>query len=69
MNNSSLVFPNKSATITADCVTCALFLDIGLEENLWWTSAISSTLVTVQYNVTQYNNSMYGCVKSFGYRV
>lgn len=59
-SSSNLQPPNT----TASCVKCAIFLDlspsvtdIALMQHLWWTTAISAILITVQYNVIRYNNT------------
>lgn len=48
----------KAASVT-DCVTCAV-VAMGISKIIWWKSALSLTLTTVQYMITQYNNSKSG---------
>lgn len=47
----------KAASAT-DCVTCAV-VAFDISKVVWWTSAFSITLNTVQYMITQYNNSKF----------
>ena len=69
-NISSLSHPPKNTSAPADLAKCAIWLNIGVEQNFWWADAITATLVTVQYNITKYDNSTYnvgGWLRSIGF--
>lgn len=56
-NASKVIHSPQDATNAASCVTCAIYVDVGLIKHFWLNTALPVTLATLQFNVTQYNNS------------
>lgn len=56
-NSSKVIHSPQDATNTASCVTCAIYLGVGLQKEFWLNTALPATLATLQFDVTQYNNS------------
>ena len=56
-NSSKVIHSPQDATNAQSCVTCAIYLDFSSWKHFWLNKALPATLATLQFDVTQYNNS------------